>query len=121
MVLSVLTGGLAAGTIHVLSGPDHLAAVAPITLSNRQRPWNTGFRWGLGHSTGVLLVGLLSLMLRELLPLDLLASWAERVVGVMLLGIGLWGLRRALTLRIHVHAHTHEGKCHVHIHAHDSV
>jgi hypothetical protein len=75
-------------------------------------------RWGLGHSSGVLLVGVVSLLLRELLPVNLLSSWAERLVGLMLMGIGIWGLRNALTLRVHVHEHAHGGKRHVHIHAH---
>jgi hypothetical protein len=30
-VLSIMTG-LVAGSVHVLSGPDHVAAVAPLAL-----------------------------------------------------------------------------------------
>ena len=66
-MLAILAGG-AAGLLHVLSGPDHLAAVAPISLQGREQSWKTGFRWGLGHAGGVVLVGVLSLLLRELLP-----------------------------------------------------
>ena len=105
--------------LHVLSGPDHLAAVAPLSVDRRERAWATGFRWGMGHSAGVLLVGLLSLLLRELLPLEALSSWAERAVGVMLMAIGVWGLRKALTQHVHVHEHTHGGQRHAHIHVHD--
>ena len=102
----------------MVSGPDHLAAVAPIAIESRQRAWRAGVRWGLGHSSGVLLVGGVSLVLRELLRVDLLSSWAERLVGVMLIGIGIWGLRKALTQRVHVHEHTHNGRRHAHIHVH---
>ena len=104
--------------LHVLSGPDHLAAVAPLSLAPRHRAWVTGMRWGLGHSAGVLIVGVLSLALRGLLPLELLSSWAERLVGVVLLGIGIWGLRNALTSHVHVHEHSHGGQSHAHIHVH---
>jgi len=104
--------------LHVISGPDHLAAVAPLALVNRGGAWSTGVRWGLGHASGVFLVGLLSLLLRDLLPVDRLSSWAERLVGLMLLGIGIWGLRKAISQNVHVHEHSHGGKRHVHIHVH---
>ena len=116
-MISILSG-LVAGLIHVFSGPDHLAAVAPLSLEGRSRAWNTGLRWGLGHAAGVVLVGLLSLGLRGVLPVNLFSSWAERLVGVVLIGIGIWGVRRALRTHVHAHQHTHGGRRHVHIHVH---
>jgi len=109
--------GLIAGTLHVWSGPDHLAAIAPLAAGRKSgRKWLSGARWGLGHSAGVGVVGLLSLWLRDALPLDLLSSWGERMVGIMLFGIGVWGIRKAFTL--HAHEHEHEGDRHLHFHAH---
>lgn len=113
-----LIGGASAGLIHVLSGPDHLAAIAPLASDGRRRFWTTGALWGLGHSSGVLLVGLLALAFRSWLPIDTFSSWSERLVGIVLIGIGLWGLRRALSTRVHSHAHTHGGLTHDHVHAH---
>jgi len=110
--------GLIAGVVHVFSGPDHLAAVAPFSLQRPGIAWRSGARWGLGHSSGVVMVGLLSLAFRELLPMDWLSSFAERLVGVVLVGIGLWGLRKALSAQVHVHEHSHGGRNHAHIHAH---
>ena len=72
----------------------------------------------MGHSSGVLLVGLAFLQLREAWPADFFSAWAERIVGVALIGIGLWGLRKSLSDRVHAHEHVHEGQRHVHIHAH---
>jgi ABC-type nickel/cobalt efflux system permease component RcnA len=63
-------------------------------------------------------VGLLSLWLRDLIPVDLLSSWGERLVGVMLFGIGLWALRSALKQNVHTHEHEHDGDRHVHFHTH---
>jgi acyl-CoA thioesterase len=63
-------------------------------------------------------IGLLSLWLRDWLPVDLLSSWGERLVGVMLFGIGLWALRRALKHNVHAHEHEHDGDMHVHLHTH---
>lgn len=116
-MISIVTG-LAAGAVHVVAGPDHLTAVAPLAVRRPRRAWLPGVRWGLGHSAGVGLVGLLSLWLRELIPVELLSSWGERLVGVMLFGIGLWALRRALKHNIHAHEHEHDGERHVHFHVH---
>jgi hypothetical protein len=116
-MLSVFTGFLA-GVIHVWSGPDHLAALAPLSVEHPERAQAAGLRWGLGHAAGVTLVGVLAVLLRGLLPLDWLSSWAERLVGVVLIGIGLWGLRKAFTNQVHTHAHAHGGRQHVHIHVH---
>ena len=99
-MFAALLAGLTAGLIHVLSGPDHLAAVAPLA-GGRGRAWRAGFLWGLGHSGGVLAVGLLALALRGALPIDALSSWSERIVGVTLVGIGLWGFTRVLRGPIH--------------------
>ncbi len=114
-MIAAITGFLA-GTIHVWSGPDHLAAIAPLSVRNPHRAWIPGARWGLGHSAGVGVIGLLSLWLRSHLPIDLLSTWGERLVGVMLFGIGIWALRKAFT--VHAHEHHHEGEHHVHLHAH---
>jgi hypothetical protein len=103
-MLAAALAGLAAGLIHVLSGPDHLAAVAPLA-GGRGRAWRAGFLWGLGHSGGVLAVGLLALALRGALPIEALSTWSERLVGVALVGVGLWGFTRVLRGPIHSHVH----------------
>jgi cytochrome c biogenesis protein CcdA len=112
----VLLTGFIAGLIHVLSGPDHLAAIAPLAAKAPRRAWRSGIRWGFGHASGVLFVGIISLCLRGLLPIDLISNWSERLVGVMLIGIAFWGFRAAL--RIHAHEHSHGGEHHEHIHMH---
>ena len=110
--------GLVAGLFHVFSGPDHLAAIAPLALNRPHDSWRTGWRWGLGHSAGVLFVGLLTILFRQLLPIGFISSWSERLVGVLLMAIGFWGLRKAA--QIHTHEHWHHGERHTHIHAHSS-
>lgn len=117
-MLLVAVAGLAAGAIHVLAGPDHLAALAPLVADRRRRAWRAGARWGLGHAAGVLLVGAVALALRGWLPVERLSGWGERLVGVVLIGIGWWGLRRAAGMSVHAHAHDHDGGRHVHLHVH---
>ena len=114
-MLTALTGALVSGLAHVLSGPDHLAAVAPLAAADRRRGWLTGCTWGIGHTSGVVLVALLAVMLRDLLPpLEVLSAWSERIVGVALIGIGMWALRRSL--RVTTAPHVHGGVPHDHLH-----
>jgi len=113
-----LLAGLAAGVLHVWSGPDHLGAIAPLALRQRNRSWALGARWGVGHSAGVALVALIALAARDLVSADLVSAWGERIVGVTLVAIGLWGLRIALSTRLHEHRHAHDGHEHAHVHAH---
>lgn len=89
-----LWAGIAAGAIHVWSGPDHLAAVAPLSIRDGKRSWLAGVRWGIGHSAGVILVGIIAALAKSSLHLERFSTWSEKLVGVTLLGIGLWALWR---------------------------
>ena len=113
--------GLAAGLLHVFSGPDHLAAVAPLALSEksagtagrfRVEGLASGLQWGVGHTAGVLLIATLLLVLREKLPLDAISAYSERIVGMSLIAIGCWGLWGARVRRregARVQGHSHSG------------
>ena len=76
-MLTAITGALVSGLAHVLSGPDHLAAVAPLAAEDRERGWLAGWTWGIGHASGVAVVAVLAVVLRDLLPpIDLLSAWS---------------------------------------------
>ena len=96
--------GLAAGLVHVLSGPDHLAAVAPLSADSDRPQWRAGLQWGLGHTAGVIAIGLLLISFRQFLPLDTISAYSERIVGAALLIVGIWGFARARASRPHAHA-----------------
>jgi hypothetical protein len=113
-MLTLLTGA-AAGFFHVLSGPDHLAAVAPMAVADRRRGWIAGWTWGIGHAAGVVAVAVLAVLLRDALPpADLISAWSERLVGAALIAVGLWALRRSM--RIGPAAHAHGALSHDHVH-----
>ncbi len=84
--------GISTSMLHVVSGPDHLAAVTPLALSSQLKSWFVGLFWGVGHVIGALIIGGLFILLRELIPVDLISAYSEQVVGLMLVFIGLWAL-----------------------------
>ncbi|MGH9346892.1 MAG: High-affinity nickel transporter [Vicinamibacterales bacterium] len=113
-MLTVLSGALA-GVVHVLSGPDHLAAVAPLAIADRRRGWLAGGTWGVGHTSGVMTIAVLAVLLRDALPpVEAISAWSERLVGAALIAVGFWALRAGL--RIRTAPHTHGRVRHVHVH-----
>jgi sulfite exporter TauE/SafE len=112
---SLLIGGLFAGFLHVLMGPDHLAAVAPSAALRGRDAWRSGLRWGIGHSSGVLCVGIALILLRQLVDISKYAWIGERFVGVALIAIGIWGIRvlvnnRKLSLSAPGDSHHHHAE-----------
>jgi sulfite exporter TauE/SafE len=115
MMLAALSG-LVAGVFHVLSGPDHLAAVAPLAASRDGRGWRSGWSWGIGHAAGVVVVAAIAVLLRDAVPpLADISSWGERVVGGALIALGLWSLSHAARVRRAPHAHGDARHEHVHV------
>lgn len=116
--------GIIAAMAHVLSGPDHLAAVGPLAVNVKIRAWLIGMAWGIGHLIGMLLVGVLFYYFRELIPVEFISENSEKIVGGLLIVIGIWSLSRLLnfnksTKHKHVHKHkTSEGEVYVHKHHH---
>jgi sulfite exporter TauE/SafE len=110
--------GLIAGLLHVFAGPDHLAALAPLSLAARRRAWIVGLRWGLGHSAGVLVIAALAFGIRHWVRLESVEGWGERLIGATMIVLGLWGFRTLFRERLHAHPHDHDGEEHVHFHVH---
>jgi hypothetical protein len=99
-------GGLAAGVLHVFSGPDHFAAVAPLAAERKKGQWKTGLQWGVGHTFGVLLIAALLLWIRDRLPLDRITASSERMIGYALIALGLWGIWKARRTTSVWHSHS---------------
>lgn len=118
----LITGVLAA-MLHVLSGPDHLAAVAPLAVENKNKTWRIGLFWGFGHLAGMLLIGILMTIFRDIIPVDKISGHSEQLVGFILIIIGLWSFYRIKNnpKNQHQHPHTHnddEVVVHIHKHSH---
>ncbi len=58
--------GLVAGGLHTLTGPDHLAALAPLCIGrSRLQSFSVGALWGCGHDAGQIIFGLIFLSLKD--------------------------------------------------------
>ena len=84
--------GLSAGMLHVVSGPDHLAVVAPLVAENPSKGFQLGLRWGLGHGLGVVILGLLGMLIKERIDVEAWSTMAEVLVGWLLVAVGLWSI-----------------------------
>mmetsp|Transcript_49755 Transcript_49755/g.95103 ORF Transcript_49755/g.95103 Transcript_49755/m.95103 type:complete len:272 (+) Transcript_49755:293-1108(+) len=93
-----LVAGFTAGLLHVVAGPDHVAALAPLAVRNRLKALRTGALWGAGHGTGVLILGSLGIFAKTMIDVEFLSRWSEAFVGAMLLGIGAWAARQTYLL-----------------------
>ena len=116
---------LIASILHVITGPDHLAAVVPFAIESKKRAWKIGLFWGIGHLLGMILIGVLFLLFKELIPVDKISEYSEQLVGLVLIFIGVWSFYKLFKnesshKHLHVHAnddltiHKHEHKHHGH-------
>ena len=119
--------GLTVGLLHAFE-PDHLAAVGTQTA----RPRSGGIRdivtrssilgavWGAGHTTALVLFGMLVYTVASLMQ-EWVFSGLEMGVGAMLLALGASAvLGRGILWPAHRHHHTHkDGTSHTHVHGHD--
>jgi nickel/cobalt exporter len=93
----LLSGGMAGGVLHALTGPDHLLSILPHILG--QRYWK-GFRvgsvWGVGHGLTTCFIGGIAYVLKgsfvDFEFLDILVNVNSFAIGITLIVIGLMGL-----------------------------
>jgi ABC-type nickel/cobalt efflux system permease component RcnA len=122
MSMDTIALGTAAtlGFLHALE-VDHMMAVTTF-VSRRptlRAATRFGLRWGLGHSLAVLAAGgvLLATGVRWPQRYDALG---ELVVGLVLVGLGVWALVAARKLHLH-DAEEHGGHAHLHVHGAGAV
>jgi len=108
-----------AGVIHVMSGADHLIAMAPSSITNPKGALRNALSWGLGHSSGVILLSFLAIFIKDFTKLSRFSNFAEFLVGISLLIIGIIAIKKSFGLSIHSHTHKHsDGSAHEHLHFH---
>jgi len=116
---AVILTGIVAGFVHVVSGADHLIAMVPAAINNPQKALKNSFSWGLGHSSGVILLAFLAIFIKDITPLNKFSNIAEFLVGISLLIVGVFAIKNSIQLSIHSHSHKHEnGIANHHFHFH---
>ena len=117
-----LTAGLLASILHVITGPDHLAAVLPFAIETKRKAWKIGLSWGIGHLVGMIAIGVLFVLFKEIIPVEKISEHSEQLVGVVLIGIGFWAFYKIFkTKKNHKHLHIHSEEApiiHKHKHKH---
>lgn len=114
--MKLIGTGVVMGIVHVLTGPDHLSAIATLSanVGNFRSFWY-GVRWGIGHSIGLILVGSTFIILSHQNGSesdtgggdgggsdeeegDIIPSWVETMgetfVGFFMLALGLYSMYR---------------------------
>jgi ABC-type nickel/cobalt efflux system permease component RcnA len=118
----ILASGFIWGLHHALD-PDHLVAVSTIVSEHKSvsRSSLVGTFWGIGHTSSLLIISLIVLLLRSSIPNNI-ARWMEAPVAIMLVVLGIITIIKAIRergLRIHSHTHAHdESSPHTHLHIH---
>ena len=116
---SVLLLAFGLGMLHALDA-DHVMAVTGLSCQKPDKKTSVLFcaRWALGHGTALILIGTLVLFLGMAIP-ENLSSYAENLVAVVLILIGLYVLWDIYRQRAHLHFHRHDSlPQHAHWHSH---
>ena len=120
--LAVLTIGLLFGLKHATE-VDHVVAISAIVSQHKNvfRSAIVGALWGAGHTVSLLIVGVVVLSLRVGIP-EKVSGWLELGVALMIIGLGISALWRAVrnSTNVHVHQHSHDGLSHTHVHFHEN-
>lgn len=103
---------------------DHLVAVGNIVTKrgSMRLAMKDGTFWGLGHTSSILIIGMVMLLLRGVIPGQYFQSM-EGAVGVMIIALGLirlWQIIKESTAPIQsqTNVHINEKSKQVHIHPH---
>jgi hypothetical protein len=100
-----ISGGFLSGSLHAITGPDHIAALLPASVGN---PWWYGTRiggiWGLGHGISAIILGFIAVLVKvqmttrlsaRFAALERMSKFADSAVGFSLVLIGVLGIREA--------------------------
>ena len=95
--------GVTMGIVHVLTGPDHLSALATLSANiNDKNAFYLGAQWGVGHSTGLICVAAILISLdnvdrsneddESIVVSDKLQTICESIVGIIMILLGCHGM-----------------------------
>ena len=127
----LLSAGLLMGLLHVFE-PDHMATMMSM-MQNKRSEYDKistssikrrmiiknsilGAFWGLGHTSTIILVGVLVFALSFTIP-ESVFGWFEVAAGIMIILLGITVIVRRSFGHVHSHPHLHkDGTIHTHPH-----
>ncbi|CCI10811.1 unnamed protein product [Albugo candida] len=95
-IVSIAATGVAFGAIHVLTGPDHLSALATLSSGSSWHSFLLGARWGCGHSLGLIATAILFISLDGKFDFTSMNIYTDVLVGVFMIALGLYGVREGV-------------------------
>lgn len=107
------------GLIHAFDA-DHVMALSVFATRGRSvaEGVRAGLRWSLGHGLVILVAGVLLLAVGRALPASV-SVLADRAVGLVMIGLGVFVWVELARRRAHLHFHAHDGiPPHAHWHDH---
>ena len=115
-LISFLLLALVLGFKHSYD-PDHLIAVSNILrkVDSVKLAAKIGLNWAIGHMLTATIITILLFIFKESISSNILQHF-EKVVGVMLIILGIISLKSILNF--HSHRHKHDGIVHSHPHLH---
>ncbi|KAF4676292.1 hypothetical protein FOL47_006448 [Perkinsus chesapeaki] len=103
--------GTGIGLLHALSGPDHLAALIPLSVSlPKLRSFELGIAWGAGHGLGVGVLAVLIFAIKDITKIQFLDKYMDLAVGVTIIIIGFVAIYEAKSYS-KLHHHNHSVEC----------
>ncbi|KAJ0391965.1 hypothetical protein P43SY_002483 [Pythium insidiosum] len=98
--LKIIGTGVFLGIVHVLTGPDHLSALAAMTANSSWKAFSLGIRWGCGHSLGLIIMAVIFFAAGRSFNLDNVGEYCNYIVGVFMIALGVWTLYQVKRQRL---------------------
>lgn len=106
-MFELLLTGLYLGSIHILTAPDHLAVLVPLSLLDKKKSWRVGLFWGLGHLLGLLLLGVLLYYFKSFINFHVLEHYGMLYIALLLVLVGLWIMYKSKKINLARSSSTH--------------
>jgi len=105
--LRLLVTGIGMGIVHVLTGADHLSALAALSanVDDPKKSFFLGAQWGVGHSLGLVFVAIILICLdnghrddssdRKIVVSEDLEEHFEAFIGIVMILLGFYTICKA--------------------------